>query len=92
MKLKNTSASCAHCSVRFPDGHKTKLEELDSTLLMAVLEELGPYSRPHHAVEDAAVVMSCLSCRAVVSRLGGLERLKSYVHSIEMPGFKVMKS
>ena len=58
MKLKFTSASCAHCSVSFPDGAETKLEELDSTLLMAVLEGLGPYSRPHHAVEDAAVSLA----------------------------------
>ena len=42
MKQKFTSASCAHCSVSFPDGAESKLEELDSTLMMTRLEGLGP--------------------------------------------------
>ena len=61
---------------------QTSLEQRDSTLLMAMLEGLAPKQRPHHAVEVAAVVMSTPSCLDAVSRRGGLERLKSYVHSI----------
>ena len=42
MKQKFTSASCAHCSVSFPDGAETSLEQLGCTLMMAQLDGLGP--------------------------------------------------
>ena len=65
-------SSSAHGMQWFPH----KAANLDLCPVAALEEAI------HHAVEVAAVVMSTPSCLDAVSRKGGRERLKSYVHTI----------
>jgi hypothetical protein len=82
VRLKTTFAAHVRCSLKLEDGAETNLEELGSTLLKAGLEGFAPPRRPYQENEDAAEVISAGRSSQVVLRLGGLRKVKIYVHCI----------